>query len=324
MHSVARRATRSPAATHAVRRSSSATALPTCIGPRNGVRPSSSSRSGGASSPSSRGAAGSTPVCSSAQETGSAPTAVLAEALERRPNRGKRGGRALPLAVLAGLRLRQGRMEDAATLLDGLDDEPAAIAPLVELSLERGDAAYAHALLDRRPDADEGVLLVLEGRLALATGDLDGAKATAERLHDVAAATGRADLAAEAALLEGRTAAAEGDLAAATAALEEAVVRFSTLQSRSRPPGRAWPSRASRRHGWLAAGAVDSARLRATPSRSSAPAPTPTGRPRCCASSVSRVARRPGASATSSRRASARCWAWSPRGCRTPRSRSGS
>ena len=154
---------------------------------------------------------------------------VLAEALERRPNRGKQGGRALPLAVLAGLRLRQGRMEDAATLLDGLDDEPAAIAPLVELSLERGDPAYAHALLDRRPDADEGVLLVLRGALALATGDLDGTKSTAERLHDVAATTGRADLAAEAALLEGRTAAAEGDLAAATAALEEAVVRFSTL-----------------------------------------------------------------------------------------------
>ena len=128
---------------------------------------------------------------------------VLAEALERRPNGGKQGGRALPLAVLAGLRLRQGRMEDAATLLDGLDDEPAAIAPLVELSLERGDPAYAHALLDRRPDADEGVLLVLRGALALATGDLDGAKSTAERLHDVAATTGRADLAAEAASSKG-------------------------------------------------------------------------------------------------------------------------
>ena len=98
---------------------------------------------------------------------------VLADALGRRPNRSKQGGRALPLAVLAGLRLRQGRMEDAATLLDGLDDEPAALAPLVELSVERGDLAYAQALLDRRPDADDGGLLVLRGALALATGDIE-------------------------------------------------------------------------------------------------------------------------------------------------------
>ena len=216
-----------------------------------------------------------------------------------------------------------GRMEDAATLLDGLDDEPAAIAPLVELSLERGDPAYAQALLDRRPDVDEGELLVLRGALALATGDIDEATSTAERLHDVAATAGRADLAAEAALLDGRAATVDGDLAAATDALEDAVVRFSTLQ---------YPLEAARARLALArvqatGGSPLAPRRRvprATPSRSSAPAQTPTGLPPCCASSVSRVARRPGASATSSRRASARSSASSPRGCRTPRSRSGS
>ena len=56
------------------------------------------------------------------------------------------------------------------------------------------------------------------------------ATSTAERLHDVAATAGRADLAAEAALLDGRAATVDGDLAAATDALEDAVVRFSTLQ----------------------------------------------------------------------------------------------
>ena len=56
---------------------------------------------------------------------------------------------ALPLSVLAGLRLRQGRAEEAAQLLDGLDDEPVALAPLVELRLQRGEAALAGALLDR-------------------------------------------------------------------------------------------------------------------------------------------------------------------------------
>ena len=155
---------------------------------------------------------------------------VLAEALGRQPIRSKQGGRALPLAVLAGLRLRQGRVEDAAMLLDGLDEEPAAVAPLVELSVERGDHAYAHALLDRRPETDDGVLLVLRGALALATGDLDAARSTSQRLHDLAATAGRADLAAESTLLAGRAAALDGDLVAAADALEDAVVRFSTLQ----------------------------------------------------------------------------------------------
>ena len=225
---------------------------------------------------------------------------VLADALERPPNRGKRGGRALPLAVLAGLRLRQGRMEDAATLLDGLDDEPAAIAPLVELSLARDDPAYARALLDRRPDVDADELLVLRGALALATGDIGGATSTAERLHEVAATAGRADLAAEAALLAGRAAAVGGRLAVATNALEDAVVRCSTLRdpleaararlalarvqatsgSPWRPPRRVPRATRSRRLG-----------ARADADRGCRPA----ARARC-----RRVARRPGAGATSS------------------------
>ena len=156
--------------------------------------------------------------------------AVLREALRRQPNPTKMGGRALPLAVLAGLRLRQGRIEDAATLLEGLDDMAAAIPPLVELSIERGDLEYATALLDRRPDPDEGGLLVLRGAVALAAGDLDGATATAERLHVVATASGRADLEAEATFLHGRAAAARDDLASAASVLEDAVDRFSALQ----------------------------------------------------------------------------------------------
>ncbi len=156
--------------------------------------------------------------------------AVLGEALRRQTNPTKMGGRALPLAVLAGLRLRQGRIEDAATLLDGLDDIAAAVSPLVELAIERGDLAYATALLDRRPDAEEGGLLVLRGAVALAAGDLDDATAAAERLRAVATATGRADLDTEATFLDGRAAAARDDLPAAASALEDAVDRFSELQ----------------------------------------------------------------------------------------------
>jgi DNA-binding NarL/FixJ family response regulator/Tfp pilus assembly protein PilF len=158
--------------------------------------------------------------------------AVLAEALQRPPQRRRGGGRSLPLAVLAGLRLRQGRSEEAERLLSGLDDDPVALAPLVQLHLQRGDGALALALLERRAAAggDEGDLIVLRGAIALAADDLDAAAAAAERLLAIGEDLARDDLLAEAALLAGRLAAARGDTAAAARALEDAVARFAALQ----------------------------------------------------------------------------------------------
>ena len=118
--------------------------------------------------------------------------AVLAEALQRRADRRRSAGHALPLAVLAELRMRQGRSEEAERLLSGLEDHPAALAPLVHLHLQRGDLELARALLERRADAagDDGELLVLRGALARAEGDLDAAAASAERLRGLGASLG--------------------------------------------------------------------------------------------------------------------------------------
>ena len=66
---------------------------------------------------------------------------VLTEALERDVSKRRGGGRALPLALLADLRLRQGRTEEAGQLLAGLDDQPVALAALVRLHLQSGDLA---------------------------------------------------------------------------------------------------------------------------------------------------------------------------------------
>ena len=142
--------------------------------------------------------------------------AVLGEALERPASRQKGGGRMLPLAVLAELRLRQGRTEEAEKLLSGLEDEPAAFATIVRLHLERGEHDLARAMLDRRPDpSDDPEVVALRAELALATGEPEDAARAAERLAERARQLARADLEAVAALLSGRAAAARAELAAA-------------------------------------------------------------------------------------------------------------
>lgn len=105
--------------------------------------------------------------------------------------------RAEPLARLAQLRVRQGRLDDAAGLLAGIEEHPAAAAAAAELCLARGDAARAAALLERRLEtaAQDATLAtplleaLVDARLAL--GDMEGARAAAGRLDALATETSR-------------------------------------------------------------------------------------------------------------------------------------
>jgi DNA-binding CsgD family transcriptional regulator len=157
--------------------------------------------------------------------------AVLSEALNRPFDRRRGAGRVLPLAVLADLRLRQGRDEEVERLLAGLEREPPAATVLARLHRERGDLGLAEALLDQSVEAggDDAAVLSLRGDLALARGDLDGAGAAAAGLVEAAGRLARPDLAAEAALLAGRAAAAGGDSATAERELEEAISGFAGI-----------------------------------------------------------------------------------------------
>jgi DNA-binding CsgD family transcriptional regulator len=155
---------------------------------------------------------------------------VLTEALRRHQDP-RRGGRAQLLAILADLRLRQGRGDEAEQLLDGLDEYPVALAPLVGFHLERGELETARALLDRRAEQaeEDGALLALGGRVAIAAGKLDEAAEAAERLRGAADRLGRKDLAAEAAFLTGQVAAAAGERETAARELEDGAGRFAAL-----------------------------------------------------------------------------------------------
>jgi DNA-binding CsgD family transcriptional regulator len=149
---------------------------------------------------------------------------VLTEALRLHQDQRRSSGRALPLSVLAELRVRQGRDEEAARLIEGVEQAPEALAARVELHTRRGDVAMARALLEAAGAAalDEGRRLVLRGAVELAAGDFDEAAAISARLAEIAESLRREDLAGEAALLRGRA-------ASSVAALEEAVDIFARL-----------------------------------------------------------------------------------------------
>lgn len=67
----------------------------------------------------------------------------------RRLEASYRGMRAAALVRLADLRARQGRLEEAEALLEGLDQRPDALRPLAAVHLARGHVAVARDLLER-------------------------------------------------------------------------------------------------------------------------------------------------------------------------------
>ncbi|HEV2857793.1 MAG TPA: LuxR C-terminal-related transcriptional regulator [Solirubrobacterales bacterium] len=156
---------------------------------------------------------------------------ALEASLRGASDRRRGSGRALPLAVLAELRIRQGRREEAERLLAGLED-PVAVPARVELALAQADVETARALLDRHAEAigeEEPRTAALRGRVALAAGEREEATTIAARLRELGGRLGRRDLGAEADLLTGLAAAGTGDEAVAVAALEAAVSAYADV-----------------------------------------------------------------------------------------------
>jgi DNA-binding CsgD family transcriptional regulator len=142
--------------------------------------------------------------------------------------------RASALVQLGDLRLRQGRLEEAERLLAGLEDRPAALAPMVQLHLARGEIDLAAEKVERRLEsADEpaaaATALLLRARVEIARGNAAQAAAAATQAAVAAAESAeRDDLTALAAVL-GARAARIGGWVPDPAALESAIGRFSEL-----------------------------------------------------------------------------------------------
>ena len=159
----------------------------------------------------------------------------LTDTLHKLQSTGQQARCVHPATKLASLRVLQGRLEEAERLLDGYEDLPEAVPPLVALYLARGQTALAAARLHRRLNQvgrDNLVAVPLLSQLVevqLAQPDLDGAAATADAIDQIGKRSGRERVEAEAELAMGAVRAAQGESDAA-GHLERAIELFARLR----------------------------------------------------------------------------------------------
>jgi DNA-binding NarL/FixJ family response regulator len=132
------------------------------------------------------------------------------------------------IAQLADLRLRQGRLEEAAELLAPVEDSFEVADVLARLHFARGDAALAAAVIDRAlgelvgDRLRAGPLLALLVEVELARGAVEAAGAAAARLTECSQGAESAVLRAYAARASGLVAARQGDTGMAVESFQNA------------------------------------------------------------------------------------------------------
>jgi DNA-binding NarL/FixJ family response regulator len=138
-----------------------------------------------------------------------------------------------PVARLGVLRLRQGRFDEAERLFEQSPTQPQSRVGIAELTLERGNAAEASALLDQflvqagdaEPTARASALELLI-RARAGQGDLDAADLALGELERIATAAATASFAASVAAVRATLQRQRGDLAGAATRLESAIDLF--------------------------------------------------------------------------------------------------
>jgi len=139
------------------------------------------------------------------------------------------------VASMAELRVRQGRLAEAEHLLTGREEHPASLCALAHLRIADGHPQVAAALLERALGTAEGDAVratqllapLVEARLAY--GDLEGARAAAAQLGDLAEASGIRVVAARADLAAAHVGLAAGQLDEAAEPARLALAAFARL-----------------------------------------------------------------------------------------------
>lgn len=137
------------------------------------------------------------------------------------------------LVRLGDLRLRQGRLDEAARLFEQAGGQPLARLGRAALSLERGDAAESAAEVARflttvgetEPTIRAGAL-ELAVRAHVASGDVKAATKACDELRQIARVLGTAPLAASVAFAEGTLLRHQGDAAGAVDRFEAAAAGY--------------------------------------------------------------------------------------------------
>jgi ATP/maltotriose-dependent transcriptional regulator MalT len=142
---------------------------------------------------------------------------------------------AAALAKLAELRLAQGRTEEAARLLAGYEDDPAAAYGLAAIRLAQGQASVASAILRRRlRELDEAslegaALAELLSEAEIADGSVEDAVRRGERLVELGGAVGSDPVVARGERALGRALLQRDDKAVGISHLERALGAFGRL-----------------------------------------------------------------------------------------------
>jgi DNA-binding NarL/FixJ family response regulator len=148
---------------------------------------------------------------------------------------GHRGMRVIALARLADLRLRQGRIEDAAALLAGFEEHPLAIRASTRLLLLTDRPSVAAGLVRRRLDlvgmesALAAPLLPLMAEAQLAIGNVTAATETVQMLIALADRSEQRSVRADAEMWQGAIAAAR-EQSTARDHLERAIELYRELE----------------------------------------------------------------------------------------------
>jgi len=139
------------------------------------------------------------------------------------------------IATMAELRVRQGRLREAEQLLVGREEHPESLRALAHLRIAQNEPDVAAALLERGLLAAEGDAVRTMQLLAplvdarLACGEIAAAEAAAQRLSELAAASGIAVVGARANLAAARAALARERPADAAEPARRALTEFSRL-----------------------------------------------------------------------------------------------